>query len=78
MLQINKLKQRGRKQLPNHITKIGQKNKAAVLDILQKFDDQTKVAVVGEKSNVPIDLFLRFYFLERKKEFTSDERAIIV
>jgi hypothetical protein len=49
-----------------------------VLDILQKFDDQTKEAVVGEKSNVPIDLFLRFYFLERKKEFTSDERAIIV
>ena len=39
MLQINKLKQRGRNQLPNHITKIGQKNKAAVLDILQKFDD---------------------------------------
>ena len=78
MLQINKLKQRGRNQLPNHITKIGQKNKAAVLDILQKFDDQTKEAVVGERSNVPIDLFLRFYFLNRKKEFTSDERAIIV
>jgi hypothetical protein len=39
MLQLNKLKQRGRKPIANHITKIGQKNKAAVLDILQKFDD---------------------------------------
>jgi hypothetical protein len=63
MLQLNKLKQTGRKPLPHHITRIGQKNRAAVLDILQKFDVQTKEAIVGEKSNLPLDLFLRYYFL---------------
>lgn len=78
MLQLNKLKQRGRKPLPNHITRIGQKNRAAVLDILQKFDVQTKEAVVGEKSNVPLDLFLRYYFLQRKLDFLSEDRAVIV
>ena len=78
MLQFNKLKQKGRRALPNHFTKIGQDNKAAILDILQKFDEQTKQAIPGEKSNIPMDLFLRFYFLERKKDFTSLDRALIV
>ena len=71
MLQLNKLRQTGRKPLPNHVLKIGQTNRAAILDILQKFDDQTKQAVVGEKSNTPLDLFLRYYFLDHKKEYDS-------
>ena len=67
MLQLNRLKQRGRKPLPHHILKISLNNKAAILDILTRFDEQTKNAVFGDRSNVPLDLFLRFYFLERKK-----------
>lgn len=78
MLQINKLRQRGRKPLPNHVLKIGQKNRACMLDILTKFDDQTKQSVVGEKSNQPLDLFLRYYFLDHKKEYDSEDRAVIV
>ena len=78
MLSLNRIRQRGRKPIANHVLKIGQHNRAAILDILQKFDDQTKQAVVGEKSNIPLDLFLRYYFLDHKKDFTTEDRAAIV
>ena len=30
------------------------------------------------RANLPLDLFLRYYFLGKKKEFTAEERAYIV
>jgi hypothetical protein len=30
------------------------------------------------RPNIPMDLFLRYYFLQRKKEFTGEERALLV
>lgn len=70
--------QKGRRPLPNHTSRLGAKNRAAILDILTKFDEQTKQAVVGEKSNVPLDLYLRYHFLDKKNEFSSEDRAVIV
>ena len=78
MIGLNRLPQKGRKPIANHVLKIGQKNRAAILEILQKFDDQTKQAVVGDKSNVPLDLFLRYYFLDHKKDYETEDRAAIV
>jgi len=49
--------------------------RAAVIEILQSFDDKH---LNEPNRNIPLDLFLRYYFLERKKLFDSKARASIV
>jgi len=40
--------------------------------------DQEKLGNKTMRANLPLDLFLRYYFLQRKKEFSAEERAFIV
>ena len=68
--------------------------RACIVDILNTFDasqrrdplqqrqDDTKEEVTKElkhlRASLPMDLFLRYYFLGRKAEFTAQDRAYIV
>ena len=68
--------------------------RACIIDILNTFDTSQKRDPLQQRqddkdgkvtkelkhlrASLPIDLFLRYYFLGRKNEFTSQDRAYIV
>ena len=54
--------------------KITAKRKGAVLDILETFDT-THINEPGR--NIPMDLFLRHFFLNHKKDYDADARTQI-
>ena len=56
-------------------TKITGKRRAGVLALLDKFDTEH---INDPGRNIPLDIFMRYYFLDHKKDFDSDARRQIV
>lgn len=51
--------------------KISGKRRAGILTLLDKFDD-THINDPGR--NIPLDIFMRYHFLDHKAEFDSEAR----
>ena len=55
--------------------RLPKKRRSSILQILEGFDNQH---IASPERNIPMDIFLRYYFLDHKNEFDNEARNQIV